>query len=575
VDRSVLLVVSGLGAAGWLCAFLLSRATGDRGQRGVGVRTPFLLAAVLLPAVTALGIRLAQAPAASAWGLGVLLGAAGALLGAWPAVSPRRRSSTLLGEAARIAAPRCLALVAVAFPLLWTDTAPVEVLVALPVGWAVASAALFAGLLDAAGQQDPGSSRTSQAALPLISGLGFAATLAATAALGTYRADAATPLGWSAAAIALGAGVPFVLFLGVLTGDLLGRGSLRGPLESGWRVVLSGGVLLGLADLVGQRVIVQPTLVALVGMGLTLALVLWWLGVDADQSARPSGPTFSAQEISFASALAAAVVLGAFMVAFYLLAGYGVGVMLLAAWPVIDLAVLPALHRESAGEPIAPSREAMAVVRSLPRFLLFGVMLLLYRLFTTRFDGDLRGATLTDEFALFGFLVGAVLPALLAGFFGRAASASAGWSIVRLVLVLSAAAAVPGLLLVLWGVRTVLALLAGLALATTGYQVTRGDAPGEASAGGDAAAPPDAPAWATLLVPVVALVAALALTAWTHPVVQLAEQTRAARIRLVGWVLGILIVAIAAADYGGRAGAWRRRRGGRLGAHPSPGGGAR
>jgi len=566
VDRSVLLVLSGLGAAGWLCAFLLSRAAGDGGERGVGVRTPFVLAAVLLPAATALGIRLAQTPAAPAWGLGVLLGAAGALLGAWPSISAHGRASTLLGEAARIAAPRCLALVAVAVPLLWMDTASVEVLVALPVGWAVASAALFVGLLDESGQQHPGDGQTSPRVFPLISGLGFAATLAATAALGTYRTGAVTPLEWSAAATALGAGVPFVLLLGVLIGDLLGRGRVREPLESGWRVVLSAGVLLALADLVGQRVIVEPILVALVGMGLTLALVLWWIGVDVDQDARPSGPTFSAQEISFANALSAAIVLGAFMVAFYLLAGYGVGVMLLAAWPVIDLAALPALRRDAAGEPIVRSREVMSVVRSLPRFLLFGLMLLLYRLFTTRFDGDLRGATLTDEFALFGFLVGAVLPALLAGFFGRAASRSLGWSLVRLVLVLAAAAVVPGLLLAVWGARTVLALLAGLALATIGYQVVRGDT----STGGVPAAP-DAPAWGTFLAPVLALVAAVVLTAWTHPLVQLADQTRAARIHLVVWVLGLLILAIAAADYGGRAGAGRRR-GGRLGAHPSPGG---
>ena len=425
MDRSVLLVLSGLGAAGWLCAFLLSRAAGDGGERGVGVRTPFVLAAVLLPAATALGIRLAQTPAAPAWGLGVLLGAAGALLGAWPSISAHGRASTLLGEAARIAAPRCLALVAVAVPLLWVDTAPVEVLVALPVGWAVASAALFAGLLDESGQQDPGDGQTSPRVFPLISGLGFAATLAATAALGTYRTGAVTPLEWRRRYRGSGPAFPFALLLGVLIGDLLGRGRVREPLESGWRVVLSAGVLLALADLVGQRVIVEPILVALVGMGLTLALVLWWIGVDVDQDARPSGPTFSAQEISFANALSAAIVLGAFMVAFYLLAGYGVGVMLLAAWPVIDLAVLPVLRRDRGGTDRAVAR-GMSMVRSLSRFLLFGLMLLLYRLLTTRFDGDLRGATLTDEFALFGFLVGADAPALLAGFFGRAASRSLG-----------------------------------------------------------------------------------------------------------------------------------------------------
>ena len=548
LERNVLLVVSALGAAGWLCAFLLSRGAGERGAQGAGVRTPFILTAVLLPIVTSVGICLVQTPTASVWGLGVLLGAAGALLGAWPAISSRR-SQTSLSEAARIAAPRCLALVVVTLPLLWVDTAPVEVLVAVPVGWAIAAAALFAGLLDAAEQQGPERRRTSPAAVSLISGLGFAATLAATAALGTYRAD--TQPGWSAGAVAVGAGVPFALLLGVLTGDAFGRGSVRGPLRGGWRVVLSAGVLLGLADLVGQRVIGQPNLVAVAGMGVALALVLWWLVADGDRDGGTSVPTFSAQEIAVAGALAAAAVLGAFMVAFYLLAGYGVGVMLLAAWPVFDLAVLPVLCQQAAAEPIARSRDDMAMVRSLSRFLLFGVMLLLYRLLTTRFDGDLRGATLTDEFALFGFLVGATLPWLLTGVFGHSPSPSPGWSLARLVLVLSAAVAVPGLMLAVWGAKTALALIAGLALATIGYQVGGGDMPAKA-------ATQPTPAWTTMLAPLIALVTALAMTVWMHPVVQFAEQTRAVRMHLVAWVLGMLILAIAAADYGGRAGAWRR-----------------
>jgi hypothetical protein len=47
--------------------------------------------------------------------------------------------------------------------------------------------------------------------------------------------------------------------------------------------------------------------------------------------------------------------------------------------------------------------------------LLLGTVLLLYRLFASRWDDALRGVTLTDHYAFFGFLVGAALPGLLAG----------------------------------------------------------------------------------------------------------------------------------------------------------------
>jgi len=572
VDRNVLLVVAGLGVAGWLWAVLVSRSPRE-GVRQAGVSAPFILAAVLLPVLLFLAARLIRPPAFSSWGLGLLLGAAGGLLAAWTSLSPRHRSPTLLGEAARVAAPKCVVLVAVALSLLWAQTAPVEVLVAVPIGWTVVSIVLLAGLFTATGQPGGGEGGALEV-FPMVSGLGFAVALAAVTALGAYRADAARQLGWSAAATVLAAGVPFALLLGALSDARLSGARPAAGLVTGWRVVLSAAVLLGLGSLLAQRVIAVPELVPLVGMGLILALALWWLVVDIDRSARARGPAFSAPEVTFAGALAAAVVLTAFTAAFYLLAGYGVGVMLLATWPVLELAVLPLPRREPAVESDAPPWGSPAMARHVSRLLLFGVLLLLYRLFATRFGDDLRGVTLTDEFALIGVLAGMVLPSLLAGFLERAVASGVGWYLVRLVLVLAAAFAVPGTMLVIWGTKMALALLAGLALAALGSRIGRGEPSDERAAISEAAAP-DGASWASLLPPLFALVAALALTVWMHPVVQLAEQTRATRIRLVGWVLGLLILAILAADYGGRISNWWRWRHGRLSGRLRPEGAAR
>src|SRR5581483_12288862 len=88
-----------------------------------------------------------------------------------------------------------------------------------------------------------------------------------------------------------------------------------------------------------------------------------------------------------------------------------------------------------------------------------------YRLVMTRFTSDLKGVSLTDNYALFGFLAGALLPSLLSGFLLRPGTPmTAGSALFRLVLTALLVLAAPAFILLLWGAKCAVALVLGLAL---------------------------------------------------------------------------------------------------------------
>jgi len=170
--------------------------------------------------------------------------------------------------------------------------------------------------------------------------------------------------------------------------------------------------------------------------------------------------------------------------------------------------------------------------------MLFGVLLLLYRLFTVRYFSELHGVNLTDHYALFGLLFGAMLPPVLAGYLLRMTGspfASAGSRLLRIVVVGLLVLLLPTVVLALWGVKCALALFLGLALSVA---ITEN----------------------SLLPALIALATGLALTQWTHHVLPLAQLTRDQKIHAL-FVGGIVVLAlIALADYGGKLGDWMKNR---------------
>lgn len=606
MERSLVLGSLAIGAIGWACALALAwlRARPDKNappdERLLpGAALFFWWLAALLPfAVWAMTLPIAPPfSPGQGWGCGFLLGGAGALAGAMPLLLARCGA----GPAWRAAniAPLFAALPVAAVPLLWMRASIIDALSGVAAGWLLVSFVLLLGSASATAetattkQQAANTSAPRRdaaflsfsrsplfAALPLANGAGFAVTVCAVCALGVYRdfiiADVARGT-HSAVALALACGVPIVLLCGALLQEIIG--TARSASASSSRalfasdaaasVLLTAVTLLALAYLLATRVLDETNVFSAAGIGLLMALIAWWMVRDGETGAFAAPP------------LAVLVTLCGFMASYQLLQGFGVGLMLLAAWPVAVLAV-PALPAEASsraasssklnGEASESSKLAAAPFKSAPGgesddatsealsdaalaghceralslslLLVFATILLLSRLFATRFRADLNGASLSDHYALFGFLAGSTLPALLATFSSRAPHVS----LPRLIAAGAIGLAVPGALLALWGAKCAPALLAGLALATV-------------LGSGAASRWPKFQSLQPLLCAFFALAVALAVTQWAGHVLPLSGASRAERLRALLWGGGLLAALLLLADYGARlADALSKRR---------------
>ncbi|HZP85149.1 MAG TPA: hypothetical protein VFB21_26235 [Chthonomonadaceae bacterium] len=620
MERSLLWSAFAIGWIGWLYGFLLTR-TRQAGQERSGIPRPFVMAAGGLPLLVFLATLPSRPPfaAGQGFGRGFLLGGLAALLAGWTAWHACRNLSGTGADmrsasraAAAVAAPFALALVVAATPLLFLRETLLDALLGGAIGWLCVSLTLLLGTRYRQEEAD------APLALPLVAGTGFALTVCALAALGEFRAKAALTSGvtasWSAQGLAFAAGVPFALLLGALPTAFFARIALKLPLagffarlfgglfpdeaaqNAGvrvWRMALSAILLLGLGKLLALRVLEQPHLFRVMGLGLLVGLAAWWLA--AGQNALAGNGWYGA--------LAALVVLAGAMAAFQMLAGFGVGLLLIAAWLVVGACVAFALE-PGAESGIGESRLSLAAEAT--RLALFGVALLLYRLVMTRFTSDLKGVSLTDNYALFGFLAGALLPSLLSGFLLRPGTPmTAGSALFRLVLTALLVLAAPAFILLLWGAKCAVALVLGLALGvrpltpspspqeqgegseTASFTLIPSPSPSKGEGSQTSTLPSSSPSWSErkasgdalpsplqgegpgvrvdawrggLFVSLLSLAVILALAQWTHHALAWALLTRAEKIRILAWVVGCLIALILVSDYGTRFGAWWRRR---------------
>jgi hypothetical protein len=528
MDRSLLLGVFVLGLLGWLMGALLTRGARTGGRRPDPTFAAVSLGAlVLIAALTIPGRALWQA--GQGWGHGAVIGGLAALLAGWVALDAGSARGERKGVAA-ITASHFAAVAVSAGALLWLRPTLVDSLTGAASGWLLVSLILALGAIHAAGRASAGPTPSGSAATTLLAaGTGFAVTLCAAAAMGHYRDSAASQgIGWSAAVVILAAGVPLILLVTGLLASAGRNGANRSTAYSSvWWTILGALILAALAYLVGQRVLVQPGFALAAAVGLAASFILWWLTSEGMREA-PDGLAAPPTGLPVEVVLAALVMLGATVVSFYMLIGYGVGVMLLAAW-------LPAGAALALGDtrPVAASEPAARITSMLT----LGVIVLLYRLLLQRFQTDLSGAVLTDHFAIFTFIAGAVAPSLLSGMLSPAGGGeeSPARSLLRLLFVGVVALALPGALLVLWGARAAIGLLAGLALSCVIVPGGR-------------------------LQTLVALALALPVAQWSGDVLRFADLPRIEKIRVLGWLAAAVLVAILAADYGQRLLSWWNKR---------------
>lgn len=461
-------------------------------------KTPLGTIALVLPFLGFLLSLPASKPLFSAGhglGTGFLLGGVAALLAAWSAVRQRGAgsSSASIGIACAVSV----------LPLLFLRASIIDALLGIAIGWFAVTFPLYLAV-----RPDDNAEEGSTVSHVLAAGAGFTAALCGVAALGIWR-DALTPAlartTWSATAI-LFASVGALL---ALAARLVFPGEKVSAAKEMIPALVFAAVGAVVMKFFSVKVAPEPRLFMVALAGLLVWPAAAWLLRDAEErdSARnPSSPLGLPP-------LAVLLIAAGFVASYQMLQGFGAGVY------VLTLFLSHALSPRRAG--------------AVP-LLLFATTLILYRVFAARFGDDLRGVTLTDQYALFGLIFGALLPGLLASLVGRRSTVGAGGTL-ALILAGTLALAIPAAVVLLFGGKSALALLLGLGLGS--IQMVRGAAV-------------TTPAFSALP-GLFSLAMSLALTQFTGKILPLTEMTRLHKIQilecLIAGVVTVLLLAKAAA----------------------------
>lgn len=376
----------------------------------VAVATVFLFALTLIKSPYSPGVNT---------GYGILIGG---LLGAIAGITAARTSEkTPWGAVLAAAAPPSLALLGGGLILLLFGAESLPVLGGFLAG-AVLAAVLF------------------RLALPAAAGVELwaltAATVGATLMLSTFRFDAATDFLWWRA--------PLMVLSAAVVAQAAGAAAAREGKGFALPALIASCITLGLVALFAWRVFPDWDLlwVAAAGAG-TFALAAWL------SSARTVTPQ--------AAAVAALIVVAYAAVGFRLLGGFGIGVGLLTAWPLLMSLTAPLLR--AGPEP----GEGAGATRTLTYAVFIGCGVLLYRLFLELYSGELHGLDLYPHYTLVALVFGAVFPVVLQSLFPSPAPGPRRLAgrLTGGVLLWALAVLTPLALLIIWGFKAALGFFAG------------------------------------------------------------------------------------------------------------------
>jgi hypothetical protein len=549
MERSLLIGASALGVVGWLLSLLLARSERtDSAWRTLAA--PFRWTAVLLPVL----VFLLTLPSSGffsegqGFGRGFVIGGAAALLSALAIVGARVSERTAV-NASLVATPLWLAIPATAIPLLFMHDVVMDALMGVAIGAFSVSAVVYCGLK---GSEEGERLDTGFA---LLSGAAFASLLAISAGLGIYRgSEAVESAKWGAVAVLSATAVPLGVLLASLPtalllhplrklpgaaavaskgADVLRTDARRELAAGALRLALGAGLLLVADRLLATRMLDEVKAFYVCAAGLSLGFLCWWLASDGAEALSPS---------MYRKPLAILIALGAVMASFNLMLGFGMSLMAIALWMPLTLSICSL--RDSGAAQGALRREAAAtIVQSLWQVATFAVILAAYRFISTRFQDELRGVTLAEHYALFGFMAGAAIPAILAGVAAPGSSLGSPARLLRLIAAGVLALSLPALILILWKAKAALALLAGGALAAAGFDWFSSERK-ESSA-------------AKIFTPLMALAICLALAQWSPQVLDVATLTRDQKIGILKWVLGGIAALLVVLDLGDR---WRQHK---------------
>ena len=549
MDRSLLWGSLAVGLAGWFVAVLLPAPGRSAKPPGSAIPKLYWIVASVLPPLIFLASLPTKPPFSEGHGLGCgfLTGGIAALL-AVLAVDRTLQYPTERSPAFAAAAPMFISVSAASVSLLYCWANIIDTLMGLGIAWLSVTTILTAGYLSRSSLNGNPSTRTitplstCNPQQALFAGTAFAITLFATAALGVYKGRTAYDHHrWAALGVAVATGVPFLLTFTALPMSFFGRIALKLPLAgmvgglasrlfqsedssraaAGLaRIAIAGALLLGYGKLLSVKLVDQPHIWHVLAVGLGVVILVWWL-ISQRTDATTSYPSTKPPTQPYLPLL---LTTASFMAIYPLLTGFGIGLALMGGWMIASIAL-------TYGRDRTESDNSQGLNDLLSRLLTFGTLILLYRLFSTRFVDDIHGVGLADQYALFGLIAGAALPVYLSGPFDRQSRGDLTL-LFRLAICAAILIVAPGFMIVLWGSKCAIAMLFGLAL-SVGLGV------GQSS---------DRPYFHSLD-SLFAIGAGLALTQWLHIAMPLASMTRAHKVQTVAWVVGGIIVIAIVSDF--------------------------
>ena len=475
MERSLIWSAIALGGVGWIVCMLAHWDANYKSRKftlvwdklhpaagGMACALPILIFLATLPS---------KAPFSSGHGLGIgfLLGGISALLGCLPAVTSRQTTQSLK-NATTLTSGMWLSCAAAAIAVLWNPDVRVDILVSLAIGHCAISAILLTQL-----NRDED---FNLAAPPIILSTLFNIALMATAVMAVYRGDdSLSAIRWCGAAILMGLCAPIAILIAAIPLAHLARpfarfrGSaaiataagiaIKSPEKRGLaQVVLTSIAAVAISTLLVRVIsgrISEPRAwqVMLLGLGTSTIVAL----LIAEEDRRTQNDLTSIHY----SGLAMLAIMGSGYLSFIWLHGFGQGLFALSMicfagiWATFDLSQS---HTDKENMHRRTNRFAA--------LLAIAVIWALNKVIHDRYGAELRFAGLSEQFALLGFVLGMVLPAICASISQPERNANGFSRMLRLTLAAGLIIAIPAVAMMLWKSKILFAMVAGLSLSATG-----------------------------------------------------------------------------------------------------------
>ena len=576
MERSLLALSFALGGVVWVCGLLTSGFGRGAAPPGAG-KLPRLWLAIgaVLPILVFLATLPAKPPiftAGHGFGSGFLVGGLLGILGVWTILRALHAvdNGEHVSAATAIAAPAGLALAAAIVPSLMLRDGLIDALSGVSIGWVCSALVALTGL-----SGNPRTKSMSAATICIAFSTAAVVLFCALSGMGELRGvidlvgKNTAIVHWDVPGMAFASCLSVLALLMLLPAHFAlriplvplitgwierGRDSdeARASARHAWQIGFCSIVTLILGCMVAARfaeqgdhpfqtksALLKPIFALLgpnplfhvVALGVIAAILIRWLVSDHRKQLQLARNPLA---IGQSGALAVLLLAAAGMVAFQFAGGFGLCVLLtilLLTTALTGGTALQTLHElpsdDTAGAVTLDGQ--VDSVAQLVRLLLFGSLLALYRIFSLRFHSELRGVGLTDHYALFGMIVGVLLPQALTSLLNRARAGSTDTDssrLFRLVITGLLVLVVPTLVLTLWGAKCALAIMIGMLFSTV-FE-------------------------ASLLPAIIAVAVALAMTQWLHHVLPLAQLTRDQKVTLLGWTTVVVIVLLLVSEFTGR-----------------------